>query len=57
MSATQALRNLWYTEQHNYITKSLIIKADKFKKEKGYPPPYWELVALAESIKVQQDSN
>lgn len=55
MSATQALRNQWYTNRHSDITKSLIKEAFMFKNEKGYPPPYWQLVTLAESIKARID--
>ncbi len=52
MSASQALRNQWYTQRHNKITKSLSESAARFHLEKGYPPPYWQLVPMAESIKI-----
>jgi hypothetical protein len=53
MSATQALRNRWYTQRHNKITKSLSESAARFHLEKDYPPPYWQLVEMAEKIKRQ----
>jgi hypothetical protein len=36
-----------YCRVREAIATRLLAKADQFKKEKGYVPPYWELVRLA----------
>jgi hypothetical protein len=47
MSCAAALRNKWYSKQHargvDRVTKSV----QKFTQQKGYSPPYWELVRMA----------
>lgn len=55
MPAVSALRHRWYTQRHNEITKSLSEEAVRFQLEKGYPPPYWQLVTIAESIKTHTE--
>ena len=47
MSATTALRVKKYRRDHAAIVARLLLLADRFRKDKGYPPPYWELVRLA----------
>jgi hypothetical protein len=47
MSAEAALKNVDYSETHDQIKSKLIFLADQFKIQKGYKPPYWELVNLA----------
>jgi Permuted papain-like amidase enzyme, YaeF/YiiX, C92 family len=47
MSAEAALKNVSYSETHDQIKARLIVLANQFKNEKGYTPPYWELVNLA----------
>ncbi len=47
MSAEAALKNVSYSENHAQIKMKLIVLAAKFKAEKGYRPPYWEIVNLA----------
>ena len=47
MSAEAALKNVSYSETHEQIKVRLIVLANQFKDEKGYTPPYWELVNLA----------
>jgi hypothetical protein len=47
MSAEAALKNVSYSETHEQIKVRLIVLANQFKDEKGYTPPYWELVYLA----------
>jgi hypothetical protein len=47
MSATTALRVQKLKANHAAIVASLLEKAQKFKIERGYVPPYWELVRLA----------
>ncbi len=51
MSSTAALRNLWYSKRHDAIERRLVGKAALFRNEKGYEPPFWELVKLARSAK------
>jgi hypothetical protein len=47
MSAEAALKNVNYSNTHDQIKSKLIILAEQFKIQKGYTPPYWELVNLA----------
>jgi hypothetical protein len=47
MNAEAALKNVDYSETHDKIKSKLISLADQFKLQKGYTPPYWELVNLA----------
>jgi hypothetical protein len=47
MSATEALRISKYRHDHEAIAGLLLAQVGKFKQEKGYVPPYWELVRLA----------
>jgi hypothetical protein len=51
MSATTALRVDALTKMHNAIYSRVIESAEKFKKERGYVPPYWELVRMAREAK------
>jgi len=55
MSATTALRSQYYDKQHKAITDRLSLKADKFKSDHGYAPPYWELVKLARTAKDEME--
>jgi hypothetical protein len=51
MSAEAALKNVDYSETHDQIKSKLIFLADQFKIQKGYTPPYWELVNLAREVR------
>jgi Permuted papain-like amidase enzyme, YaeF/YiiX, C92 family len=51
MSTTAALRSQYYDKEHKAITERLTLKAEKFKSDHGYAPPYWELVNLARVAK------
>jgi hypothetical protein len=51
MSATAALRTQDYDKRHEAIKEQLSLKADQFKADSGYAPPYWELVKLARTSK------
>jgi pyridoxine/pyridoxamine 5'-phosphate oxidase len=51
MSATTALRVQRLTSNHAVLKARLLEKAEQFKTEKGYVPPYWELVRLAREAK------
>ena len=55
MSATAALRSQEYDKRHKAITDRLSLKADKFKSDHGYAPPYWELVKLARTAKEEAE--
>lgn len=48
MSATQALKNTTFVDMHQRLKQHTLIAADNFQKERGYLPPYWQLVKLAE---------
>ena len=48
MSATQALKNESFVDMHVNLKKKTEKLADDFIKEKGYRPPYWQLVKFAE---------
>lgn len=47
MDSKAALRSKWYTKQHSKRVDSVMKLVDQFKKDKGYIPPFWELVRLA----------
>ena len=47
MSATVALRLTWYQSRFASIRAELVERARAFKAQRGYAPPYWELVRLA----------
>jgi hypothetical protein len=47
MSAATALRVQRLKSAHATLKARLLAKAEKFKAERGYIPPYWELVRLA----------
>ena len=51
MSATTALRVEKLTATHAAIEARMLEKAEQFKTERGYAPPYWELVRLAREAK------
>lgn len=49
MSATSALRHEAFKTFHSSIKKVVLDKAEKFKKQNDYPPPYWRLLEFARS--------
>lgn len=51
MSAATALRVKRITVRHAAIKAQLLAKAEQLKTEKGYIPPYWELVRLAQDAR------
>ncbi len=53
MSATAALRTTRYSAEHDAIAGRLAVKAGQFKTQRGYEPPYWELVRLAGEAKTE----
>ncbi len=54
MSATTALRVRRLIANHAKLKAQLLARADQFNSEKGYVPPYWELVRLAREVKRDQ---
>ncbi len=51
LSATAALRVERYREDHQALVGRLLARAEAFRKERGYLPPYWELVRLARELR------
>jgi len=49
MGATTALQSRWLDEEHRAIKAGILKRVDAFRAEKGYMPPYWQLVAMARS--------
>lgn len=49
MSATQALKNNSFVQSHRNIRQEVYRRSEIFIQEKGYRPPYWELVKMAEN--------
>jgi hypothetical protein len=47
MSATQALKNNSFVDLYQQTKKNTEEKINSFRKEKGYRPPYWVMVAFA----------
>jgi len=55
MSAAAALRNDSFSSHHAEIKSRTLELAKRFTAERGYRPPYWELVRLARQAR-EQDS-
>ena len=51
MSATAALRNTEFSSTHAAIKQRLEALADAYSSERGYRPPYWEIVKLARAAR------
>jgi len=47
MSAAAALKNRDFTAKHQRLTQKLRTAAQAFNIQKGYTPPYWEMIKLA----------
>jgi hypothetical protein len=47
MSATAALQHGSYGKRHAAVVSRLLERVPAFRAEKGYTPPYWELLKLA----------
>lgn len=56
MSAEAALKNIYYSDTHDQIKSKLIFLANQFKVQKGYTPPYWELVNLARQARDEMNN-
>lgn len=51
MSASTALRNKWFSKSHKRVKENMLPLVQQFEQDKGYSPPYWELVRLARKAK------
>jgi hypothetical protein len=47
MTATAALRSRAYSAEYARLVERLAAKAERFRAEQGYEPPFWELIRLA----------
>jgi hypothetical protein len=47
MPAAAALRNRAFSRAQRAIASRVSAESDHFVRERGYPPPYWELVQMA----------
>ncbi len=53
MSPAAALRNRRFTARHALIKSEVLNRAQEFRRERGYVPPYWELLNLARAAKAE----
>lgn len=53
MSASSALKHDWYAKRHAAINDGVVRKAEAFKSERGYAPPYWWLLRFAREVAAQ----
>lgn len=49
MSALEAAKSEAFIDRHESLKQEVRDKADTFREENGYQPPYWELVRISES--------
>jgi hypothetical protein len=49
MSATRALKNQYFVAMYQKVKTATALAVTQFIKEKGYNPPYWQLVAMAKN--------
>jgi hypothetical protein len=47
MSARSALKHDSYTSRHAVIRSKMTVGVERFQKELGFMPPYWELLRIA----------
>lgn len=47
MSCAAALRNRWYSQRHARLVELVSETVEEFIQQKGYTPPYWELLRMA----------
>jgi len=53
MSSTSTLRHLWLVRRHERTREGMLRRVDEFRRERGYTPPYWELLKMARAEKEQ----
>jgi len=51
MDATAALRNLELSSLHGRMKTGVLARAAAFERDRGYRPPYWELVRMANEVR------
>ncbi|MCX6244297.1 MAG: YiiX/YebB-like N1pC/P60 family cysteine hydrolase [Bacteroidetes bacterium] len=47
MSAVSSLKHEYYAAKHKKMTGMILKDAEKFRRDRGYEPPYWELLRMA----------
>lgn len=47
MTATSALKHKSYAAQHDAAAAAVRMDAERFRRERGFEPPYWEMLRLA----------
>ena len=47
MSATVALRVQWLRQRHRVLRDDVLAQVTVFERNRGYRPPYWQLVTMA----------
>jgi hypothetical protein len=57
MSAATALRVQRLKAAHAALKARLLERAEKFRAERGYAPPYWELLRVAREVQKAQSSS
>jgi hypothetical protein len=45
--STRGCRVDQFTQRHDRIAAAVLARIEPFREERGYLPPYWELVRLA----------
>ena len=53
MDATAALRNLELSAMHEAIKGKVLAQAAAFQQKQDYRPPYWELVRMANTARIE----
>jgi hypothetical protein len=51
MSSTSSLRHIWLVSRHERMREGVLRRVEEFRREKGYTPPYWELLKMAREEK------
>jgi len=51
MSSTSSLRYTWLVDRHAAMKADLLADVERFRRENGYTPPYWELLKMARRAK------
>jgi hypothetical protein len=47
MSATTVLYHKFYSERHGAGVAAVSKDAERFRAERGFEPPYWEMLKMA----------
>jgi len=47
MNATSALKHRFYVSRHDATAAAVRTSAEQFRHERGYEPPYWEMLRMA----------